>query len=202
MNGTEKHLGPVGLARRAGPVYNQRTMKPKVLLHMCCAPDATAAYERLAPEYEVVGYFHNDNIYPPEEFELRRVNAEKTAAVLGFRLEPAEYQPAAWDRAVAGLESEPERGRRCEVCFRHNLAAAAAKAKALGIPFFTTTLTISPHKSSALLCEIGRTAAAAHGVQFLALDFKKRDGFKRSLELSRQLGLYRQNYCGCRYSKR
>lgn len=177
-------------------------MKPRVLLHICCAPDATAVFERLAPDYDVIGYFRNDNIHPPEEYALRLANAEKVAAALGFRLEPAPYDPRAWDRAVTGLEDEPERGRRCEVCFRHNLTATALAARALGIPAFTTTLTLSPHKSSALLFAIGRGLAQETGVEFLEIDFKKRDGFKRSLAMSRELELYRQNYCGCRYSVR
>lgn len=177
-------------------------MKPRILLHICCAPDATAVFERLAPEYDVTGYFRNDNIYPPEEYALRLAQAEKVAAAMGFGLEPAEYDPAAWDRAVLGLEAEPERGRRCAACFRHNLRAAAARAKALGIGIFTTTLTISPHKSSTLIFEVGREIARTYGVEFLERDFKKQDGFKRSLELSRQFGLYRQNYCECKHSLR
>jgi predicted adenine nucleotide alpha hydrolase (AANH) superfamily ATPase len=176
--------------------------RSRVLLHICCAPDATACYERLAPEHEVVGYFYNDNLYPPEEHALRLANAERVAQALGFRLEPAAYAPTAWDRAVQGLESEPERGPRCEACFLHNLSATAAKARELGLECFTSTLTISPHKDTAKVFAAGRAAADRHGVKFLELDFKKRDGFRRSLELSRQLNLYRQNYCGCRYSER
>jgi len=175
---------------------------PRLLLHICCAPDSTAVFERLAAEYEVMGFFHNANIFPPEEYTHRAQEAEKVGRVMGFVLEPAPYLPEVWNQAVAGLEHEPERGARCAVCFRHNLMAAAAKAKEVGIPVFATTLTISPHKSSALIFEIGRAAAAAHGVQFLERDFKKKDGFKRSLELSKQLNLYRQNYCGCKYSLR
>jgi len=177
-------------------------MKPKTLLHICCAPDATATAERLAKEYAVVGYFRNDNIYPPAEHALRLAHTERVAATQGFTLEPAEYCPETWAEAVRGLENEPERGRRCAVCFGHNLAAAAAKARALGIASFTTTLTISPHKNSKLIFEIGRDIGRAHGVNFLEIDFKKQDGFKRSLELCKQLELYRQNYCGCKYSKR
>lgn len=176
--------------------------KPKILLHICCAPDATAAVERLAGDYEVMGFFHNDNLHPEAEYFLRLQNAERVAAALGFALVPAGYQPAAWDAAVVGLENEPERGRRCEACFRHNLGATAAKARELGVPFFTTTLTISPHKDAALIFHIGRDLAQRHGVRFLEMDFKKQDGFKHSLEWSRKLGLYRQNYCGCKYSRR
>ncbi|MEW6516510.1 MAG: epoxyqueuosine reductase QueH [candidate division FCPU426 bacterium] len=176
--------------------------KSKVLLHICCAPDATATVERLRAEYDVLGYFQNDNIHPPEEFSRRLDNAERVAVALGFPLVPAGYHPEAWQTAVAGWEDEPERGRRCEACFRHNLAATAAKARELNIPAFATTLTISPHKDAALIFRLGRELARQQGVRFLEMDFKKQDGFKRSLEWSRQLGLYRQNYCGCRYSSR
>lgn len=176
--------------------------KPKILLHICCAPDATAAVERLAREYEVCGFFQNDNLYPEAEYRLRLNNAERVAAVLGFTLVPAVFHPEAWEQAVAGLEDEPERGKRCEACFRHNLTATAAKARELGLPWFTTTLTISPHKDANLIFSIGREVGEQQGVRFLAADFKKQDGFKRSLEWSRRLELYRQNYCGCQYSQR
>lgn len=176
-------------------------MRPKVLLHICCAPDATAVIERLTPEHEVLGFFHGPNIHPPEEYALRLDATRKAAAALGFPLVETDYAPERWDEAVHGLENEPERGQRCEACFRHNLMATAAKARELGIGAFTTTLTISPHKDEALVFAAGRDAAREHGVAFLELDFKKRDGFKRSLDLSRELGLYRQNYCGCRYSR-
>ncbi len=176
--------------------------KPKILLHICCAPDATAVVERLSAEYDVYGYFHNDNIYPEGEYYRRLENAERVAAALGFPLVAAPYQPRSWDAAVAGLEQEPERGGRCAACFCHNLNATAAKARELGLPWFTTTLTISPHKDAATIFRTGREAAQRHGVQFLEMDFKKQDGFKRSLEWSRRLELYRQNYCGCQYSQR
>jgi predicted adenine nucleotide alpha hydrolase (AANH) superfamily ATPase len=175
---------------------------PRLLLHICCAPDSTAVFEKLAAEYEVVGYFHNPNIYPHEEYVRRSEEAKRVGRILGFVLEPAVYAPHDWENAVRGLENEPETGARCTACFQHNLMATGTKAREMQIPWFTTTLTISPHKSSERIFAIGREAAQAHGVQFLEVDFKKKDGFKRSLELSRQLNLYRQNYCGCKYSLR
>ncbi len=175
-------------------------MRPKVLLHICCAPDATAVVERLTPEYEVLGFFHGPNIHPPEEYALRLAEARKVAQRLDFELASSDHSPADWHAAVRGLEAEPERGARCDACFRHNLMATAAKARELNIGIFTTTLTISPHKDAARVFTAGRAAAREHGVTFLEMDFKKRDGFKRSLDLSRDLGLYRQKYCGCLYS--
>lgn len=173
---------------------------PSLLLHICCAPDSTAVYERLAPGFRVTGYFHNPNIHPPSEYLKRRDEAEKVARRLGFPLIVPEYHPDGWLRLVRGLEKEPERGKRCDICFRMNLRATALKARDLGFPFFTTTLSISPHKDYRRIVEIGRDAAEEFGVRFLGVNFKKQDGFKRSLEISRELGLYRQRYCGCRYS--
>lgn len=179
---------------------NPKTYKPQVLLHICCAPDATAVFEQLALEYEVTGYFHNPNIYPEEEFRKRLREAQKVSQRMGFNLLTEPYQPEAWLKAIKGWEYEPEKGRRCEICFRFNLRAAAQKAASLQIPYFTTTLTISPHKLSKAIFKAAGAAEKEFHVMFLEIDFKKSDGFKRSLEISREMELYRQKYCGCRYS--
>lgn len=174
--------------------------KPGVLLHICCAPDSTAVYERLSPDFEVFGFFHNPNIHPANEYRKRLTEARSVARELGFPLVETAFDPKSWNRAVMGMEGEPEGGDRCAVCFRLNLRAAARKAQELGIPFFTTTLTISPHKDSERILKIGRETGLEFGVSFLGENFKKKGGFRRSLELSRDLGLYRQSYCGCRFS--
>jgi len=180
---------------------NKKAQKPLVLLHICCGPDSTAAYERLNPWYEVIGYFHNPNIFPQKEYEKRAKNARKAGEELGFEVMVPEYHPEGWNKAIKDLEKEPEGGKRCEKCFRFNLEATAKKAREMGISSFTTTLTISPHKSSLTIFKIGRGLAEEYGVKFLDMDFKKKHGFKRSVELSKQIGLYRQKYCGCRFSK-
>jgi len=179
---------------------NNSKAKLKTLLHICCAPDSTAVFERLKPEYEVIGFFHNPNIFPEAEYKKRLEEAEYVARKLKFKLVVPAYAPEKWENAVKGLEAEPEKGKRCNVCFRFNLEATAKKAKSMGIPFFTTTLSISPHKVTEMIFKAGRDAAIKYGLKFLEFDFKKKDGFKRSLELSREMNLYRQNYCGCRYS--
>ena len=176
--------------------------KPEILLHICCAPDATAAFERLREKYTVTGFFFNPNIHPEEEYQKRLKEAEYVAESMKFSLEIPAYNPQEWFDAVKGLEQEPERGERCRVCFRFNLRAAAKKATENGIPYFTTTLTISPHKETSDIFAAGVEAAAEFGVEFIAIDFKKKDGFKRSLIISRELNLYRQNYCGCCFSQR
>ncbi len=179
---------------------NKNGNKSGILLHICCGPDSTAVYERLEPQYEVTGYFHNPNIYPEKEYYKRAKNALEAGRELGFKVIVPEYDPEEWLRAIKGLEKEPEGGKRCEKCFRYNLEATAQKALELGISFFTTTLTISPHKSSDMIFKIGRGLAEEYGVMFLEADFKKKDGFRRSVELSKAIGLYRQKYCGCEYS--
>ncbi|MFO7865354.1 MAG: epoxyqueuosine reductase QueH [Candidatus Aminicenantes bacterium] len=177
-------------------------IRPQVLLHICCAPDSTTVVERLREHYRVTGYFHNPNIAPPQEYERRSREACEVARRMGFPIIIPAYHPESWYDYIKGLEDEPEKGRRCELCFRFNLRAAAGKTRELKIPDFTTTLTISPHKDSQLIIRIGKEAAKEFGVNYLDFDFKKKHGFQRSLELSRQFSLYRQNYCGCRFSMR
>lgn len=180
----------------------KNTHKPEVLLHICCGPDATAVYERLSGLFRVTGYFHNPNIYPQEEYRRRSREALRAGDEMGFPVIVPAYQPNKWNEKIKGLENEPEKGRRCQVCFRFNLKATACKARNMGIPHFTTTLTISPYKDSRLIILIGEEVGEETGVYFLAQDFKKKNGFQRSLELSRQFDMYRQNYCGCRFSMR
>jgi len=179
---------------------NKTLEKPFILLHVCCAPDATAVFERLREKYTVIGFFHNPNIHPEEEYRKRLKDAVYVAETMNFPLEIPAYNPQEWLDAVKGLEQEPERGKRCRICFRFNLLATAKKAHERRIPYFTTTLTISPHKNTADIFEAGKEAAAEFGSEFVAVDFKKKDGFKRSLILSREMNLYRQNYCGCCFS--
>lgn len=179
-----------------------RQTRQSLLLHICCAPDATAAVERLAGEFSVAGYFHNPNIQPGPEYQVRLSETGRLARVMGFFMEAGEYRPESWLEAVRGLEDEPERGRRCQACFLFNLRATARRARELDFPAFTTTLTVSPHKRSRDVFAAGEEAGREWGVKFLARDFKKQNGFARSLELTRKYRLYRQNYCGCRFSVR
>lgn len=177
----------------------------KTLLHSCCAPCASACVPRLKEEgAEVAMLFANSNIDTPEEFERRRAEAERLARVDGVPFFSLPYDHEDWLRVVAaGLENEPERGRRCERCYRYNLSRAAAFAADNGFDAFTTSLTVSPHKPSGTILAIGRAVAAGTpSVAFAERDFKKRDGFKLSVDRSAELGLYRQNYCGCEFSRR
>lgn len=173
-----------------------------VLMHICCAPDATVPVLRLrAKEYEPIGFFYDPNIHPAAEYELRLEQARKLARIQGFQLIEGPYDPDRWLAATRDAADEPEGGRRCPVCFGILLDAAAHKAVDLHVDAFTTTLLISPHKDVHLLGEIGRTIGERYGIAFLPEAFRKQDGFRQSVHLSREYGLYRQNYCGCIYSR-
>lgn len=176
--------------------------KPPLLVHICCAPDAAYGVEVFQRDHAVTGYFHNPNIWPAEEYSLRLAETRKVEARLGFLLLEGLYDPSDWERRVAPWAAEPEKGRRCDVCYALRLDAAARKARELGLPAFATVLTVSPWKKADVINRIGSRLGRRHGLRFLAADLKKDGGFARSVEISRRFGLYRQNYCGCRYSRR
>ena len=184
----------------------------RLLLHACCGPCSTHCVRALREAgVEPVVLFSNSNLDSEAEFERRLAALRAFAEAEGVRVEVDPYDPASWERATAGLASEPEGGARCDACFRHNLGRAARRARELGLPF-STTLTVSPHKSSPKVFAAGRDAAAAAGASpadaeagapgaFEPWDFKKKGGFQDSVRLAKAYGLYRQNYCGCRFSK-
>ena len=175
--------------------------KEKLLLHICCAPDATVPWPALAGEgYDAVGFFYGSNIHPEEEYQNRADAVRHLAAEEGGSVFFDSYEPPEWLEAVRGLENEPERGRRCARCFEEQLSAAAAYAAENGFTHLCTTLTISPHKDADLINETGARAAARHGLVWVEKIWRKKDGFKRSVTRSKELGLYRQNYCGCVFS--
>lgn len=183
--------------------------RPSVLLHACCAPCSTACVERLVPDFDVTLFFYNPNITDEEEYLKRRaaihefvekVNAD-TAYKAKISLIEGEYDPHNFLAAVKGLEKEPEGGARCTVCFDLRLEATAERAKFMNFDYFATTLTVSPHKDYDTISAIGRRLAMQYDVSYLDMNFKKKDGFKRSVELSKKYDLYRQNFCGCEFSK-
>ena len=176
--------------------------RPRLLLHSCCGPCSSYVLEYLTRYFEVFLSYYNPNIQPREEYELRLENQLCVLGrIPGVTLVPCGYDGGAYDEAVRGLEDEPEGGARCTECFKLRLDFAAREAKRLGCDYFATTLTVSPHKDAQRINAIGEDLAGKYGVKWLPGDFKKRDGYKRSIELSREFGLYRQDYCGCLYSK-
>jgi len=176
--------------------------KGALLLHVCCGPCSTEVIERLAPDFGLRLHFFNPNIFPPGEHDRRMAEAERYATERGHRFIAGPADHAAWLGAVAGLEGEPEGGRRCQRCFAFRLEAAALRAREEGCGTFTTTLTIGPQKSAAEVNAAGEAAGKKHGVRFLAADFKKKDGFLRSCRMAKEAGMYRQDYCGCEFSMR
>jgi len=172
----------------------------RILLHICCGVCAAGVAEKLTGEgHDVVGFFFNPNIHPSAEYERRLDVAEQVSRKMGFPLVVGEYRPRDWLQQTLELRHEPEGGRRCEVCFRMRLVETFRQLPRQGADAFTTTLTVSPHKSAALVNRVGREISTP---MFLERDFKKKEGFKRSIELAKQWGLYRQDYCGCIYSLR
>lgn len=178
--------------------------RPLLLLHACCAPCSSHTLTVLDRYFRIMLYFCNPNIAPQEEFDFRLAELKRLVCEMGLDIPviEEEYDPAPFYELAKGLEELPERGERCKKCIAFRLRKAGAKAKELGCEMFTTTLTISPHKDCAFINECGAQIQDECGVPYLFSDFKKHDGYKHSIELSKQYGLYRQNYCGCVYSKR
>lgn len=179
-------------------------MRPKLLLQVCCAPCSSYVFEYIARYFDITAFFYNPNISPEREFsfrlsELRRFLDESGHG--GTVIDTPAYVPSEFFDAVRGMEDLPEGGERCRVCYELRLRRTAEAAAAGGFDFFTTTLSISPYKNAAWLNEIGIRLGEEYGVEYLRSDFKKKNGYKRSIELSGQYDLYRQDYCGCIYSK-
>ena len=180
--------------------------RPRLLLHSCCAPCSSYVLECLNRAFDIDIFYYNPNISPREEFDRRVAELQRLVAQLphenDMRVIVGDYDNDAFMAMCRGHEDEPEGGARCERCFRMRLGEAAKLAARLGSDYFTTTLTISPLKDAQLLNAIGLELAGRVGVPWLCSDFKKKNGYKRSCELSAEYGLYRQDYCGCVFSKR
>ena len=179
---------------------------PKLLLHSCCAPCSSYVIEYLSQYFAITVFYYNPNISEREEY-TKRVEEQKRfisefPAKNKVNFIEGDYEPEEFYKTVRGLEKEPEGGKRCFKCYELRLRKTAELAKQLGFDYFTTTLTISPLKNSVILNKTGLKVAQDMGTQYLLSDFKKKEGYKRSIELSKEYNLYRQNYCGCVYSKR
>lgn len=174
----------------------------KVLLHACCGICSAYPIERLREiGYEPIVYFYNPNIQPEEEY-LKRLEAQKTLCRSeNCELIIGDYDSKMFDIVTFGLEDEPEKGKRCEKCFKLRLTESAKKAKELGVNDFTTSIVISPHKNFALISNLGKEIAQKYDINYLDIDFKKNDGGVKSNRIAKELGLYRQYYCGCVFSK-
>lgn len=177
------------------------TARPKLLLHICCAPCSTHVINLLSETHDVTGYFYNPNVHPESEYERRLAEAERHCSRCNVPLLPSIYRPSDWRAAVKGRETGPEGGARCAACFRLRLEETARIAAAHRFDCIATTLTVSPHKDAALINRIGMKAGESRRLRFHEADFKKGNGYGESCRLSRALGLYRQSYCGCIFSE-
>ncbi len=178
--------------------------KPTLLLQACCAPCSSAVLEVLKDFFDITIFFYNPNISPESEFEYRLEELKRLLFEMGLsniEIISPEYKSEDFEKIAKGFEKEAEGGPRCKLCYDLRLRATANVAKAGSFDFFTTTLTVSPYKNAEALNEIGGKLADEFGIKYLYSDFKKKDGYKRSCELSRIYNLYRQDYCGCIYSK-
>ncbi|MFW6151505.1 MAG: epoxyqueuosine reductase QueH [Verrucomicrobiota bacterium] len=168
-----------------------------LLMHVCCGPCAGGAVRRVAEDYDVTLFYSNSNIWPEAEYYIRLESARMLAVELKLPLVEDVYDHTRWLKWIKGREKDPEGGRRCELCFRFNIGRTAIYAENHRFDRITTTLTISPHKSVEMVFLAGNSFE-----KFLPVDFRKKDGFKHSIEISRRYNLYRQHYCGCEFSIR
>lgn len=177
--------------------------KSKIVLHACCAICSGYPVTLLKDMgYQVYVYFYNPNIYPEIEYNIRLEAQRILCRNLECELVEAEYNPKDFYDAAKGLEAEPEKGKRCDKCFELRLRKTAEYAKSHGIKEFTTSIVISPHKNFNKLSEIGKSIAQEYGLKYIDIDFKKKDGFLKTNKISKEMSLYRQNYCGCEFSIR
>ena len=178
---------------------------PTLLLHSCCAPCSSYCLEYLSQYFDITIYYYNPNISPISEFAFRSAEQKRLLAKMNLprpvSFLEGTYEPEVFFALTKGLEEEPEGGERCHACYTMRLRSAAQMAKEKGFDYFTTTLSISPHKNAQVLNEIGRSLSTEYDISYLFSDFKKKDGYRRSCALSEQYQLYRQDYCGCPFSR-
>ena len=173
-----------------------------MLLHICCANCGAYPLALLGDDFEITLFYYNPNIYPKEEYQRRLKDTKRLSEISAVPLIIGKYESAIWSRAAGHLADEPEGGKRCAICFDMRLKKTASIAKINNLDIFSTTLSISPHKNSKTINELGKTISSDAGIDFYSGDFKKKDGFKKTMAISRKYSFYCQNYCGCLYSIR
>ena len=174
----------------------------KIILHACCAPCASYPIKKLIEDdFEPVVFFYNPNIFPLEEYNIRRVELEKYCKKIGVEYFEGKYEIKSYYETIKGFENEPEKGKRCSICFNLRLNKTAQFAISKGMKYFTTTLSVSPHKNSSQIFQEGKMIAEKYGIEFLEYNFKKQEGFKISRAIARENNMYAQSYCGCEFSQ-
>lgn len=183
-------------------IINNLDYRPKLLLHSCCGPCSSYTLSVLVNYFDITIYFYNPNIYPYEEYNKRLKEQIKLINELNCNIKTVEtsYDDIDYYKYVSGYENDKEGGTRCHLCYRYRLENTFKYAKENGFDYVTTTLSVSPYKNSKVLNEIGKDLESIYNIKYLYSDFKKKDGYKKSIELSKRYNLYRQDYCGCKYS--
>lgn len=176
--------------------------RPQLLLHLCCAPCSSYVIDLLAAYFELTLYFYDPNIHPYEEYEKRRDEAKTHADKEGIRFVEGPYDVERWHEVTRGHEKDPEKGERCRLCYDMRLREAARFAVESKCEYFTSVLSVSPHKDAGKINDTGFSVSAEMDIHYLPADFKKKEGFKKSMDNAREKGFYRQDYCGCVYSRR
>ena len=178
--------------------------KPKILLHSCCAPCSSTCIDRLSDKAKLDIMYYNPNIEPEEEYLKRKEEQKRLIKLLNkdIKVLDCDYDNNKYHEVVKGYEKEPERGSRCYICYKQRMEYTAKIAKEKGYDMFATTLTVSPYKVTKWINEIGFDLEKEYNIKYLPTDFKKQNGYKKSIELSKKYNLYRQDYCGCVYSKK
>ena len=186
-------------------IINNLDYVPRILLHSCCGPCSTAVISRLTPYFDITILYYNPNIEPIEEYEKRKKEQIKFInnyqGIHKIEFLDIDYANEDFLGIVTGLENEPEGGARCHACYRLRLEKTASLAKEKGFDYFGTTLTVSPYKNAQVINPIGKELEDEYQIKYLYADFKKEEGYKKSVELAKEYQLYRQNYCGCHFSK-
>lgn len=198
-------MNKINYQRKLDNILNNLTLKKTLLLHSCCAPCSSYVLQYLSDYFDITVLYYNPNITDENEYLKRKAEQIRLIGEMPTHnkidILDCDYDPRSFFDIAKGLESCPEGGERCFKCYRLRMEKAAQLAKDLGYDYFCTTLTISPLKNAAKINEIGESLSEKYGVEFLPSDFKKKEGFKKSIELSHKYNLYRQNYCGCIYSR-
>ena len=196
-------MNKVNYNREMVNIIENLSEKKSLLLHSCCGPCSTAVLKRLTDRFDISIYFYNPNIYPESEFYKRAETQKDVIAKMGGSIEliVGSYEEDKYFESVKGLEDLGEGSLRCKNCYEFRLREAARYAKAHNFDYFTTTLSVSPYKNATWINEIGRELEEEVGIKFLYADFKKKEGYKESIVLSKKYNLYRQDYCGCKFSK-
>ncbi len=176
--------------------------KEKFLLHVCCATCSLHPYFLLNKDYSIIFYFYNPNIHPREEYIKRLEGIKFVAGKYNIPLIIGNYQKDKWFDICSPFKKEPEGGKRCKLCYKMRIDKTSQTAEEKNFKLFSTTLSVSPHKDANAINKIGKSAAEDKNLSFYQANFKKKDGFKKTVQISKQLNLYRQNYCGCIYSKK